>query len=459
MNTSHGYLNTGNTWKPMVQVSGPNVGTVVPGEFGVDPYLPALTTDSQHPARGVVIPAGRFVSIGSCVQVNSDYKQKLITSGVPTMTLHNGKDTNPIGMCVNSVFKRQNDFMTDMFTPSFRKGFLAEVIHVLSVNNAQGEIKAGDRVSSHSGLTTTHTVVSRNHVGKPVKWVAKEIYMEQDSASASHDLSAAVYPGITPVVIAAYDDDVMIHGLTAAYAYASGVWTVTFSGSGASGVTDVLYSYGQDASQIAGEVVTVRSLASMKNDDPLLGYVKGGPTFDIPKLMLKRSVTNVALSDPADPSTGETPTTVVAGRSYRFQNVPVSVHDPMKVYVQGTVTSLDGTATTYSASNWYELPTSMMDDGKGYMFGQYHSINWLTGLIEISSNITITAIRVTYSYLTDPQFGGVIWQEGIDGLTDGNLLTAGTQVSSVTVVPTPAAGVPAHLNYSDVVGALRIFVN
>lgn len=456
-NKTYGYMNTGKRWAPNVEVSGPNVGTVLPGEFRVDPYLSVLMEDTEHPARGVVIPSGRFVAVGFSRQVNSSYQQSLISSGATPITLHDGVNTKPAGMAVNMLFKAQNDFMVDGSNIKFRKGFLAQVPHVVSINNAHGELRSGDRVTGFSGKVASSTVVNAAHVGKPVKWVAKQLHTKTSSAGATHELSAATMAGIQPTVIATYAVGALVTGLTAAYTYASGVWSVAFTGSGNTTITTVLYTNGMDEDQIAGEVNSIRNLKEIKNDNQIMAWVEDGPIFDIPKAFQARNTTAVALGTPGDPSTGETPATVIAGSTYRVANVPMSPLHPIKVYVQGTVT-VNGSATTYSSSNWYELPTNMLEDGKNYLFGPYHSVNWATGLIEIANNITVTAIRVTYSHVTDEQFGGILWGKGIDGLTDGSYLTPGATVSSTEVVPANPAGIAAELNYSDVYGALRVFV-
>lgn len=462
-NSQYGYMRKTSTerWTPQVELSGPNQGSAVPGQFIVDPYLPVIGVDPEDGGRGIVIPAGRFVAVGNAAAVNgSDYKAKLVTSGNAPMTLHEGFNLNPAGMSVKTIYKQINDYMIDGYQPYFRKGFLAEVPHVLSVNNAHGELKTGDRVTGYNGSTLTATPTTV-HRGKPVKWTAKRTYVSNRAAGTTHLLASAAYAGFQPQVVATFNTDgEFVTDLTAAFSYstASGAWLLTLSGSNANTVTTVMYDYGQDADQIAGEVTEVRSLVDVQADDPLHKYVESGPYFDIPPAAQKVKTTTVALSDPEDPDTGETPTTVTAGRLYRVANYPMSIHHPVTVYIQGTVIDDDGVSTEYT-STWYTLPTSVLQDFKTYFLGKYHTVHWNTGLIEIAANITVTDIRVVYSYVTDPRTGAVLWGQGVDNLTDGWHLTAGTQVSGTTVVPNEPQGIPAHLNYSDVVGALRVFVH
>lgn len=456
MNYMHGYFHKTETWKPHIEVSGPNVGTVPPEQWVVDPYLPVLENDQDDPRRGVVIPAGRFCGVGTSAQVNSSYRRSVTSDGRMPLSLHDGKNLTPVGMATAKIFRRFGDGMADSYAPTVRKGFLAEVIYVTAVNDAHGTLYAGDRVTSHWGSTTSTSVFNLLSRGRPVKWTSKKTYMQNASAGASHPLDATIYPGITPRIIVAMADDGSYVGATSALTYNGSSWTAGFTGTGSGTVENVWFEYGQDEDQIAGELTSIRSLSELAEEDPIFKYVELGAWMDVPIALQKKATTNVALTDPT--SDGETPATVTAGRVYRVANYPMDIHSPVIIYIQGTVVDGEGNATTYSSSDWYRMPNGLVRDSRSNFYGEYHSVNWVTGVIEIAANVTVTDIRIGYNYITDNRDGIVKYGQGIHNLTDGANLEAGAQVSGTTVVPTDPAGVQAHLNKADVKGALRVFV-
>jgi hypothetical protein len=466
----YGSHHTSRRWTPQIEISGPNVGTTLPEEFIVDPYLSAITVDPFDPSAVVVIPSGRFLGIGSQATVfnGTSYQMGILDTGKPRLTLHNGKNTKPVGMSVNQMYREANDFMTDSNNVKVRKGFLAEVPYILSVNGAHGTPKTGDRVTGYWGSTTS-TSPTNLHMGKPVKWVAKNTYAVNAIAASAVFLPAATYPGITPTSVAAFtaSGDVLL-SVSTAFAWNTDVsqWQATFTGLGSAVVRELWYAYGQDADQIAGEVVRVRNLNDMNGTENFMKWVELNPGdyVNFPPAMQRAAVTSVSLSPTDYVESGETPSTVVSGRQYRVANYPMSVHHPVIVYIQGTVVAEDGSSTTYSGSvssfaNWYALPTNALTDQRRYFIGKYHTVNWRTGIIDIGTNVTVTAIRVVYSYITDPRLGAVLWGAGIIGLTDGGNITPSTSSGGVTITPAKTAGIPAHLNYVDVVGAMRVFVH
>lgn len=456
MNYTHGYLHKTETWGDHVRISGPNVGTTPPEPWLVDPYLPILENDHDDPRRGVVIPAGRICGVGTSAQVNSSYRRTLTSSGRMPISLHDGKNLTPFGVATSKIYRRFDDYLADSYQPTISKEILAEFTYVTSVNDAYGTLSAGDRVTSYWGSTTSTSNINFLERGRPVKWFAKKTYMQNGSAGASHPLDATIYPGITPRIIAAMADDGSYIGATSALTFNGSSWTAGFTGTGSGTVENVWFEYGQDADQIVGEISSIRSLSELAQEDQIFKYVESGAWMDVPLALQKKAITSVALTDPT--SDGETPTTVTAGREYRVQNYPMDIHSPVIVYIQGTVVDAEGTATEYTSSDWYRLPDGLVRDSRSTFYGTYHSINWSTGLIELASNLTVTAIKIGYSYITDSRDGIVKYGQGVYNLTDGNNLTGGAQVSGTTVVPTDPTGVQAHLNRADVKGAFRVFV-
>lgn len=442
----------GRIWRPKIEVTQDNVGLVPPEELIVDPYLPALGVDPFDPAGSVVIPAGRFVSIGySGGRGSTNYRFTSTDTGKTTLTLHDGNNLTPVGMSINQMYKQTGEFMTDSNTVKFKKGFVAGVPFVNSINNAQGTLRAGDRVTGYWGSTTSTSTVSYLHRGKPVRWLANTVYTAYTAVpSAQQTLTAAIYPGITPAIVAVYNaSGAIVNTVTGSVAFNAGLsrWVATFAGAGSAGVAGVTYNYGQMEDQIAGEVLRIQSLSDILNRDDFLKWVEYSPMdyLNYPPAVQNYPVTQVGTgSDPDINSDWETPSTVVAGSQYRVTNYPIAVTRPFLIAFKGTLVDINGVTQTYT--NWTILPYNAIPDARGYFSGQYHNANWRTGVIELGSNITsVTAIKVLYAYLTDPRQGAVAWGQGIINLTDGRNVS--NQV-----------GVPSHLNLSDVIAELRVIV-
>jgi hypothetical protein len=441
MNGSH--FVPSRTWIPQVEFSPDNTGWVPNEELIVDPYLPAVGIDPFDPAGAIVIAQGRFVSVGyTNGRGASNYRITYTDTGKTALTLHDGKNLTPAGMSINRMYKDVSTFMAKSNVVKYKKGFIAEVPHVLSINNAHGTLYAGDRVTGYWGSTTSTSQFSHIHRGKPVKWTAKKLYVTSTSASALVNLSSAVYPGMTPRVVATFAAGSLLTAVTATLSFNGSVWSVSYTGTGSGTVTEVWYEYGQDSDQIAGEVTRIQSLSDMLSRDDYLRWVEYAPndTLNYPPAATRYPVTAVSQ---------ETPTTVVSGSQYRTEFYPISVHHAVLVEIKGTILDKDGVSTTYT--DWYALPTTALLDARGYFVGLYHNVNWRTGLIELGANISsLTAIRVTYSYITDPRDGAAVWGAGIINLTDGR--------NTNQSLANGGAGIQPHLNFADVVGGMRVLV-
>lgn len=468
----------GRIWTPQVELSPDNVGSVPPGEFRVDQYLSAIGTDPFDMSAVIAIGSGRFVSVGNAASINggnNGYRLPYTAVGRTPLTLHDGRYLTPAGMAVNQMYKepgptsdtlteggasvtyRNPDaFMTRSNTVRYRKGFLAGVPYVAAVNNAYGTIVSGDRLTGYFGSTTSETQVTNLHRGKPVKWVQNVVYTQTSVSSALVALSAAVYPGIQPTLIMARTNSAIVAASSGTLTWNSvlACWTALFHAA----VTEVTYSYGQSADQIAGEVQRIQSITDILNTDNMLRWQEYIPQdyLNYPPAAQRVPVTQVGTgTDPANGSNWESATQVTANRQYRTTYYPISVHHPVLVAIQGTITDVRGSTSTYSGSTWYVLPTSAIADNRGYFIGQYHTVNWRTGLIELSTAISsITAIKTLYAYINDPRDGAVLWGGGVLGLTDGSNLSTFT----VNGVTDRGYGTPAHLNVTDAIGELRVWV-
>ena len=465
---------TQRTWKPQIKVGGDHVGYAIAGEFAIDPTLQGLISDPLDPRVHIAIPMGRFCGFGySTGRGAGQYRQSLTDQGRTVITVADSQNIKPAGMNMSPIFKQQGDYNVDSYAPVIERGAHVEVPFVLAINNAYGTLLSGDALTAYSGSLTSSVQGTNIHKGKPVKWVPRRGYIQNGSASATWTLTASTIPGITPIFTAAFAAGVLLTGLTAAIAHNGTNWILTLSGGSAATTTEIHYNFGQDPDFIAGEVERVRSLADIQATDRFLRWVEysgvNGGT-DLPPMdpaMRRFPVTAV---------TNETPTTVVAGTNYRTLNNYISYYNDVRVEVRNAnIVASDGTVQTYTTGGgtWYTLPTATapMVARHHQFMGQYFNLNWRTGDLVIESNVQAIAgaleVRVSYSYITNPRDGSLLWGAGLVNLSDGNSInTAGqTQVDPVTgatinIVPNAAglAGIPAHLNYADVVGALRLFV-
>jgi hypothetical protein len=437
----------GRVWRPKIEVSQDNVGMVPPEELIIDPYLPTIAIDPFDPAGAVVIPSGRFVSIGyTGGRGSTNYRFTSTDTGKTTLSLHDGRNLTPAGLSINMMYKEAGEFMTDSNTVKFRTGFVAEVPFVNSINNAHGTLYAGDKLTGYWGSTTSTSLISYLHRGKPVKWNARRLATVTGAASAAQILTSAIYPGVPARVVTVFSSAGIISP-TASLSFNGSAWVASFTGTGSGTTTSVVYDYGQDSDQIGGEVLRIQSLSDMLTRDDFLKWVEYAPqdNLNYPPAMKRFPSTQVGTgSDPDVNSDWETPSTVTAGSVYRAQHYPVSIQHPFLVAFKGNLTDMDGVNQTYT--NWTILPHNAVPDARGYFNGVYHSVNWRTGVIELDSNITsVTAIKILYAYWTNPRDGAAAWGEGIINLTDGRNIN--NQV-----------GIPSHLNLSDVVAAMRLIV-
>lgn len=426
----------------------------LPLGYSVDLNLPSVALDWSDSRRDVLIAAGRFVAIGRSIALGGSFRNELTHSDMPTVTLYDGNNTRYAGVAASRFFRPLEMGMNQGTPPAVRKQCFVAYPYIVSVNGAYGVVRSGDRLTGHWGSISNaaNNAVDYRVRGAAVRWVPKSLFQVNQAAGTTVNLTAATLPGITPRVVFADNAGALYTGAAATLAFNGSLWVATF----ASNVTRVVYEYGQDEDHIAGDALSNRNLVSVQNDDLVARLLETGEFEGYEPLMLRRNTIAVSLTG-NDPATGETPTDL-GGGVYRVANRPVSPIHAFTVYVQGTVT-IDNVTTTFSASNWYQLPVQsgrVTTPGNTFS-GPFHTVNWLTGIIELAANITVTAIRVTYTYVQTTQDESVLWGAGVQGVTDGNQLTPGAQVSSVTVVPQNPRGLPADMNIANNVGRLEVW--
>lgn len=448
MNMYPGYLSyPGMTYNAEVEVSGDHRATNFP--FDPDAYLPVVYQDERDPRHQAVMLGGRFVAVGNVVAVNpgSLRQRGLLNTNQTSITLHDGDTLKPLGILPSKILKNSALYSQDGLKSAVVKQAWVDVPFSTTNNDVHGTIRGGDRLTGGFGSVTSRDVRNFKTIGLPVRWTAKALYSSVTTAASTNTLASAVYPGIQPRVVAMF---------TGAGAAVTGSTSVAWNGSAwvatlpATSVTTVLYEWGQDEDQIAGEACDVLNLVRVKEKDAFLAYVRA-------EMMGEGLLSEAEHAYHTTVVSNETPATVTAGREYRVANYPMSLRHAPVLEIKGVIVDANGNATTYS-SDWYTMPTSRRD-GFGDFVGDFHTINPSTGLITLAAAVSsVSSIRISYQYITNVRNGFVMFDPGIQGLTDGSNLTAGATSSGVTVVPSNPRGIPSLYNLSNVVGALKMWV-
>jgi hypothetical protein len=411
---------SGRVWTPGVKISGMNSPAE---EWVVDPALPPLGTDPRYPSSDqIAIPRGRILSVRPDT---TSYTGKAV------LTIADGVNNKPGGYTETNILRQWEERIQWM--PNMSRQEFIEVPYVAAVNAAYGTLYAGDKITAYYGSATSRTVVAPQDKGKIVKWMPKTIYCAHaEAATGSIALSSAAYSPFTPTVILAMNAGTVLSSgasVSVSWNATAKYWVANFAGLT---VTDVVYSFGQNADQIAGEVIRNEPITAAHHLSGWLEWVTDNfLAWEYPPQLMRVPTTDV---------TTETPTTKDASIGwYRLANAPVAAWKNASVYVTGTLTNLDGSQTTLTAT---ELSTSGLPF-LDYSMGTYYNINVVTGDLYISTNISVSSVTVSYSYETSYR-DGRLWNPGVQQLTDGRF----------TGVP----GTPANLELASVVGSLRCII-
>ena len=474
---------TNQTWRPEL-IKGDHdrtsVETLVP-----DPSLPTVYTDPVDVRKAVVIPQGRFVSVGRSIGYGaytdtSGIYDSMITSatagaygstrqrmrwtdtGVSLLTLCNGRDTAPLGISENRIFKAWDEHFMNK-PVKFAKGVTVGVPYSNTIHGVYGQIESGDRLAPFYGTATT-AGINPYYVGLPVKYIPRATYSFHNATSTgTHSLTSCTFPGLVPRIIMAWNGTTVVASATnvtaaAGLSYSSqlGQWLVTFG----SNVTDFVYSYGMDPEQLAGECVRVENLRDLMDHNSWLQWVVDN---DTPPPALYRV--------PTTGETRETPSTVTAGSVYQTKYYPIDPMQPIRIYISGVITDNGTSRATTTTSDvdgtalgaGYELLLTANQLTMDYTMGQYYMVNYLTGYIWLSSNIT-TVSAISVSYYAETKYGyGRAFGAGQRNLTDDvtgwNDSTAAITTAGLATMPY-TGGVPAYLNLAgwSIVGELRAII-
>jgi len=393
-------------------------------QFIVDPALPPLGTDPRYPTLDqIVIPRGRILAVRREPYTYGDYT---------ILTIADGVNNKPIGYATTNILRQHQQ--TIQWPPVAVKQEFIELPYIVTVNDAYGQLYAGDRVTAYFGSLTSTTPNPMDR-GRIVKWLPKQVHLyDAASAGTTIGLPAAAYPAFPPRVLAAYNaSGALLPAVTVSsvtWNGTAGYWEVTFSAA----VKTVLFEFGQDADQIVGEVVRIQRIDQAHLMQGWLEWVTDNfAQWDYPPLAIRVPTSDVS---------NETPATVVAGSQYRLLHRPVAFWKPIKVEIQGSYINENGD-TVSSGAGWMEMPLGN-EWVANWSIGKYHSIDPWTGMLYFSANVTVTAVRVSYSYETSYR-DGRLWASGQIGLTDGS---GGSGI----------VGMPPHLDVPNVAGAMRVII-
>lgn len=403
----------GRTWAPIPILS----TTDAPAEeLQLDPTLPPLGSDPLNLSFAqIVVPKGRLVSI---------VRNAASTTGKSYVTVANGLTNKPVGYAPYNLMRQPATGPIQQV--AFKKNDYLELPWVSGVNDANGTALPGDYIMAYSGSATS-TTKTPEHVGKMVKWVEKEVLAQTlASPSATATLTAATNAGFIPTIVCALNaSGVPVSGASAALPTA--VWNGTnHHAIFASAVKTVIYTLGASVEQRAGQLVRIQPV------DDLPGWLSkvmdDFGAWDIPPMFMR--VPTSAVSNEVVTLTANVGT---------LANKPIAGWKTITVTITGSVEDIDGTTTVATGA---ELARADVADGN-WCHGQYYDINPVTGVIRISSNVTVTRMTVSYSY-QHAYLQGRDWFPGIQGITDGSA--------------TGVVGTPAHLNYAGLIGAARVMI-
>lgn len=420
-----------------------------PFEFKVDPALPNLGQELPYPSNDyVVIPRGRIVA-AKATSLTRTEPETLVTiaNGVdpldaPSFATGVNAGNLPIGYApfhyMRSMYGRPADAPTVGNLHSIEVPYTSINESYNTSSNGGSRLVCGELVMPYFGSAITTTPTPQDK-GKIVRYVPKQLFFENVTASSTIILTYAPFPGIKPKILSAYQNgnNALIPSGSASIAYNTThqKWTATFTGVAPA---SILYEYGAPRSQVVGRIIGIEPVSTAGGINATSHELPG---------WLKWVTDDFGMWD-MPPVLGQNPTTSVTSEEVTIDSAnegvlayhPVQPFKAVTVVVTGTLTNPDGTSTTLLATTM-----SLADDVTftDYSRGQYYDIDIFTGRIRFAHNVSITKVNVSYSYETDFK-DGARFDRGILGLTDGSL--------------SGIVGLPPHLDVAGVLGALRVAI-
>ena len=407
----------------------------VPIEWVVDPTLASLGQDPFYPNRDfVVIPRGRFVGVRPENITN--------TRGNAIITIAQGVDpldppsfvtsgNVPIGYCAEHAYR---NFAGLPAQPPLVSRMEVIQLPYTAINDLyctqSGPVKltAGEMVMPFYGSSTSSTA-THDDKGKFVRWIPKTVYQEDCAATGTVLLTKAKYPAFKPRILMAFTTGSVIVTTGATLAYTSAGWTAAFAGY--TTIDSVIYEYGAEFSQAIGQIASIEPVSSTHHLAGWLRWVVDNfSAWDLPPIVNVRPRTTV---------TAEA-VTIASDNTGTLTYYPVVPMATITVVITGTIVAADGTSTASTGLTLSLADTYAFAD---YTQGQYYDIDFLTGAIRFSSNVSVTACTVSYSYDTSWR-DGRNFSAGIQGLTDGR--------------SSGLFGLPPEFDVAGVLGVARIEV-
>jgi hypothetical protein len=394
---------------------------------GVQPHPESLELDY------VKIPRGRFVGIAS--------RGMSVATEAPMLTLANGASINPIGMTWENVLSSASSTRPTQL-PRWRKNGYFAVPYLQAINDLHGTLMEGDYVSAYYGATSASAgVFAYEDRGKPVKWIPKKVYWETVASATTVPLASALLVGVQPEVIVGLDAaNAPVAFTSVQYNTTLNSWTATF----AAAVVRVVYSYGQSAAAIGGQIGRMIQVSSTSQYAGWLKWVEqdwqAAPSY-LPQMY--DYPTQAVGFDSAGAfvlGSAEVPTATSTPGVFKLANGRIAPHKKIVVYVvTGAIMGLDGTLTNVSGQ---PLTLNAGAYFENFSIGAYYRVDIGLGYVQVSdqlrrvdgSPIQASDLKVAYNFDFKYEYGRrTILGDGVGmrGLTDGRF--------------TGIAGVPAWL--------------
>ena len=454
-----GFLPQPGRWHSGVKLGGVNT---IPVECVVDETLPSLNQDFHFPNRDfVVIPRGRVIGARS-----TDLTRLLgttvltLANGVSPLNVPNGMTAQfpgnfPIGYAPFHIYRDFSGLPADkpvaINHETMELPYTAINESYNTAWNGGSRLVVGERVMPYYGSATSLNNPLPQDKGKWVRYIPRQAWMTTVATpSGVVQLPAAKFPAFMPRILAAWNaaGAMLVSGgtnlttsananlgpaVSVQYSNDFQAWTATFGQT----VVGVIYEYGADEAQAYGIIVGIEPVGTAGGingtSHELGGWLKWVTDqfglWEWPPIVGTRPFTQVSNE-----------VLTVTNNVAITANKPIIPYKAIVITVTGSVEASDGTITTLNGATLNLADSQYFND---YSQGQYYDLDWLSGTLTFSSNLTVTAATITYFYESNFR-EGLKFDAGIIGLTDGR--------------DSGLVGLPAHLDVAGVRGVLRVAV-
>lgn len=468
----YGYVPTGRNWDTQLEISGLDAPAV---DFKLDAALPAIGRDPKFPTDLVVIPRGRLVgpkaqgitsgspSIASGAPTATDTTQSgvhqtILTLATPDDPSANGANkVRPAGFAGYAMFKEYHADKAQ-WKPAVFKNRLIQLPYIVGGdgfnNSVFGNLKNGDYIMAYPGYTgySTYTAADPRHVGKPVKWIGRKVYAWTGTAASTAALAYGLYSPFKPRVISAFTSAGAVAAIGSISWVAGTGWVSVGSGATSAQITTILYDYGVDQEDMAGQVLSTELL-----DSDMPGWLKwvqdNYGVWDLPRIQIPGLTLTAG-------ATSGTSLVAVTDNSWRITptfGTQIATYKPFLIKFTSDVEYLDPTTGTYvtlTAGSYlpriaWQQNLSMGDYGNGYNYSYNPLTNLLTiwGVRVAADDSALTNTIIQTSYYEETVADGRGYANGQMGITDGMGGSTGAY-----------AGIPRELDVTGGVGILRAMI-